>query len=198
MAFSITSGVVTGKENWILLLVLSQKTQPRQWQPTPVLLPGKSHGWRSLAGYSSWGRYESDMTEQLHFHFHALEKEMATHSRVLAWRIPGTGKPGGLLSMESHRVGHDWSDLAAAAAKAQENDLLLLVASKENSGENFPEAVSPWTAKLGKLRIHAYSWRGWSRGQFSIELGQRWSPGFSWLNSRGSASSFHPPPGLGP
>ena len=41
------------------------------------------------------------------FHFHALEKEMATHSSVLAWRIPGTGEPGGLLSMVSHRVGHD-------------------------------------------------------------------------------------------
>ena len=50
------------------------------------------------------------------FHFPALEKEMATHSSVLAWRIPGTGEPGGLPSMGSHRVGHDWSDLAAAAA----------------------------------------------------------------------------------
>ena len=48
------------------------------------------------------------------FHFHALEKEMATHSSVLAWRIPGTGEPGGLPSMASHRVGHDCSDLAAA------------------------------------------------------------------------------------
>ena len=46
------------------------------------------------------------------FRFHALEKEMATHSSVLDWRIPGTGGPGGLLSMGSHRVGHDWSDLA--------------------------------------------------------------------------------------
>ena len=46
------------------------------------------------------------------FHFHALEKEMATHSSVPAWRIPGTGKPGGLLSMGLHRVEHDWSDLA--------------------------------------------------------------------------------------
>ena len=45
-----------------------------------------------------------------------VEKEMATHSSVLAWRIPGTGEPGGLLSMGLHRVGHDWSDLAAAAA----------------------------------------------------------------------------------
>ena len=50
------------------------------------------------------------------FHFHALEKEMATHSSVLAWRIPGTGEPGGLPSMGSHRVGHDQSDLAVAAA----------------------------------------------------------------------------------
>ena len=49
------------------------------------------------------------------FHFHALEKEMATHSSVLAWRIPGMGEPGGLLSMGSHRVRHDWSNLAAAA-----------------------------------------------------------------------------------
>ena len=60
-------------------------------QPTPVLLPEKSHGRRSLVGCSPWGREESDMTEQLPFHFHALEKAMATHSSVLAWRIPGTG-----------------------------------------------------------------------------------------------------------
>ena len=60
-------------------------------------------------GLQSMGSLESDMTEWLHFHFsfHALEKEMATHSSVLAWRIPGTGKPGGLPSMGSHRVGHD-------------------------------------------------------------------------------------------
>ena len=57
------------------------------------------------------------------FHFHALEKEMATHSSVLAWRIPGTGEPSGLPSMRSHRVGHDWSNLAAVAAP----ELFLLV-----------------------------------------------------------------------
>ena len=50
------------------------------------------------------------------FHFHALEKEMATHSSIPAWRIPGMEEPGGLPSMGSHRVRHDWSDLAAAAA----------------------------------------------------------------------------------
>ena len=53
---------------------------------------------------------------RLHFHFHALEKEMATHSSVLAWRIPGTGEPGGLPSMGSHRVGHDWSNLAVSSS----------------------------------------------------------------------------------
>ena len=85
-----------------------------QWHPTPALLPEKSHGWRSLVGCSPWGHEESDTTERLHFHFslYALEKEMATHSSVLAWRIPGMGEPGGLLSMGSHRVGHEWSDLA--------------------------------------------------------------------------------------
>ena len=56
------------------------------------------------------------MTSLSLFNFHALEKEMATHSSVLAWRIPGTGEPGGLPSMGPHRVGHDWNDLAAAAA----------------------------------------------------------------------------------
>ena len=52
------------------------------------------------------------------FHFHPLEKEMATHSSVLAWRIPGTGEPGRLPSMGSHRVRHNGSNLAAAVAAA--------------------------------------------------------------------------------
>ena len=78
--------------------------QRRQGHHTPVLVPGKSHGRRSLVGCSPWGHEELDMTEQLHFH--ALEKEMATHSNALAWRIPGMGEPGG-LSTGSHRVRHD-------------------------------------------------------------------------------------------
>ena len=93
-------------------------TGRRQWHASPVLLPGKSHGWKILVGCSPWGHEESDTTEQIqsHFHFHALEKEMATHSNVLAWRIPGTAEPGRLPSMGSQKVGHNWSDLAAAAA----------------------------------------------------------------------------------
>ena len=61
--------------------------------------------WAAVHGIvKSWTRL-SDFT--FTFHFHALEKEMATHSSVLAWRILGTGEPGGLPSMGSHRVGHD-------------------------------------------------------------------------------------------
>ena len=70
--------------------------------------------WATVLGVSKSQTWLSDFI--FTFHFHALEKEMATHSSVLAWRIPGMGEPGGLLSMGSHRVGHDWSDLAAAAA----------------------------------------------------------------------------------
>ena len=69
--------------------------------------------WAAVHGVAKNRTRLSDFT--FTFHFHALEKEMATHSTVLAWRIPGTGEPGGLPSMGSHRVGHDWSDSAAAA-----------------------------------------------------------------------------------
>ena len=61
--------------------------------------------WAAVHGVTEGRTRLSDFT--FTFHFHALEKEMATHSSVLAWRIPGKGKPGGLLSMGSHRVGHD-------------------------------------------------------------------------------------------
>ena len=70
--------------------------------------------WAAVHGVARSRRRLSDFT--FTFHFHALEKEMAPHSSVLAWRIPGTGEPGGLPSLGSHRVGHNQSDLAAAAA----------------------------------------------------------------------------------
>ena len=73
--------------------------------------------WAAVQGVAgTWTRL-SDFT--FTFHFHALEEEMATHSSVLSWRIPGMGEPGGLPSLGSHRVGHDGSDLAAAAAATQ-------------------------------------------------------------------------------
>ena len=68
--------------------------------------PMDGGAWKAAVQGVAEGRTrQSDFT--FTFHFHALEKEMATHSSVLAWRIRGTGEPGGLPSMWSHRVGHD-------------------------------------------------------------------------------------------
>ena len=75
---------------------------------------GRGAWWAAVHGVTNSQTWLSDFT--FTFHFHALEKEMATHSSVLAWRIPGMGEPGGLPPMGSHRVRHDWSDLAAVAA----------------------------------------------------------------------------------
>ena len=100
----------------------------RQWHPTPVLLPGKSHGWRSLVGCGprsvQFSRsVVSDSLQSMgslrigHDWTTSLSLFTFMHWRrksILAWRILGTGEPGGLPSMGSHRVGHDWSDLAAA------------------------------------------------------------------------------------
>ena len=69
--------------------------------------------WATVHGVSKSRTQLSDFT--FTFHFHALEKKMTTHSSVLSWRIPGMGESGGLLSMGSHRVGHEWRDWAAAA-----------------------------------------------------------------------------------
>ena len=77
--------------------------------PHSSTLDWKIYGQRSLVSCSPWGRKELDMTERLHFDFSlsCIGEEMATHSSVLAWRIPGTGEPGGLLSLGSHRFGDD-------------------------------------------------------------------------------------------
>ena len=78
--------------------------------------------WATVHGVAASRSRLSDFT----FHFHAMEKEMATHSSVLAWRIPGTAEPGGLLSMGLQRVGHDCSDLAATAATRSLSKMGLL------------------------------------------------------------------------
>ena len=83
------------------MLRSSSDSQRKQWQPTPVLLPGKFHGRRSLVGCSPWGREELDTTEA------TLEKAMAPHSSTLAWKIPWAEELGRLQSMRSQRVGHD-------------------------------------------------------------------------------------------
>ena len=95
-----------------------------QWHPTPVLLPGKSHGWRSLVGCSPWGHKESDTTERLHFHFSLsyIEEGNGNPLQCSCLENLRDGRAWWLLSMGLHRVEHDWSDLAAAA-QTQTNGL---------------------------------------------------------------------------
>ena len=76
------------------------------------------------------------------FHFHALEKEMATHSSVLAWRIPRMGEPGGLPSTGSHRVGQDWRDLTAAVLAEGMATYSSILACR-----------IPWTEETGRLQF---------------------------------------------
>ena len=89
---------------------------PLQYSCLENLIDGGAW-WAAAHGVTKSRTQLSDFT--FTFHFHALEKEMATHSSILAWRIPGMGEPGVLTSMGSQRVGHYWSNLAAAAASCE-------------------------------------------------------------------------------
>ena len=96
--FTYNTMLVPGHSDWIYLytpLQYSCLENPMDGGAWQAAVHGVAEGWTRL----------SDFT--FTFHFHGLEKEMATYSSVLAWRIPGMGEPGGLLSMGSHRVGHD-------------------------------------------------------------------------------------------
>ena len=110
---------------------------PREDNGTPFQYsclenPMDGGAWKAAVHGVAEGRtWLSDFT--FTFHFHALEKEMATHSSVLAWKIPGTREPGGLPSMGSHKVGHDWSDLAAAAAAWLPNRVIHTVCPSMNT-----------------------------------------------------------------
>ena len=116
--FEILSGFLAVVIQLCLIGNLCWVSGKRQWHPLQYsCLENPMDGgawWATVHGVAKSRTWLSDFT--FTFHFHALEKEMATHSSVLAWRIPVTGKPGGLRSMGSHRVRLDWSDLAAAAA----------------------------------------------------------------------------------
>ena len=119
--------------------------------------------WAAVHGVAKSRRQLSDFT--FTFHFHALEKEMATHSSVLAWKVPGAVEPGGLPSMGSHRVRHDWSDAAARQAKWLLYTMGESLNELEGTGrpvgphENTPR-VSSYPERPENQRIRCWSQRG--------------------------------------
>ena len=119
--------------------------------------------WAAVHGVAKSRTRLSDFT--FTFHFHELEKEMAAHSSVLAWRIPGTGEPGGLPSMGSHRVGHDWSDLAAAAA--------CMSKGKENTQTNTQKILLLYRVEF-VLKFSIIVLRNWLHFKPYIVLGRSW------------------------
>ena len=101
------------------LIVLRRVTKRRQWHPTPVLLPGKSHGWRSLVGCSPWGHEELDTTERLDFHF------------SLSCTGEGNGNPLQCSCLENPRDGGGW--WAAVSGVAQSRTRLKRLSSSSSS-----------------------------------------------------------------
>ena len=124
--------------------------------------------WATVHGVTKSQTRLSDFT--FTFHFHALEKEMATHSSVLAWRISGTEEPDGLPSLGSHRVRHDWSDLAAAVKEAILDRLVALkyicrclfsrVGERQERQTEFTKEV--------RWKIFAWNWGKFSCGNSGL------------------------------
>ena len=119
-----------------IFVSLCGANQRRQWHPTPVLLPGKSHGWRSLVGCSPWGREESDTTEQLPFHF------------LLSCIGEGNGSPLQCSCLENPRGGGAWR--ASVYGVAQSRTWLKQLSSSSSSvwcagdtGSSLPERTPP-------------------------------------------------------
>ena len=108
--------------------------------------------WAAVHGVARSQTRLSDFTFTLHFH--AMEKEMATHSSVLAWRIPGTGEPSGLPSMGSHRVGHDWSD-----SSSSNNVCTTYWLAWDLCSDLLIQFWKFWSCWIGSnLHVHSWSW----------------------------------------
>ena len=116
----------------IILIPREGNGTPLQYSCLENIMGGRAW-WAAVHGVTKCRTRLSDFT--FTFHFHALEKEMATYSSVLAWRIAGTEEPGGLPSMGLCRVGHDWSDLAAVLIPVQ----IYVTFPSYLSSNKFPE-----------------------------------------------------------
>ena len=128
--------------------------------------------WAAVHGIAKSPTRLSDFT--FTFHIHALEKDMATHSNVLAWRIPGTGEPGGLPSVRSHRVGHNWSDLAATddqiSSPASPSRISQInCENKIASKKDHKESTSLHTVGDGDDSNHLSQWSTEITSPFSLE-----------------------------
>ena len=125
--------------------------------------------WAVVLGVAKSRTRLSDFT--FTFHLHALEKEMATHPSVLAWRIPGTEEPGGLPSMGSHRVGHNWSNLAAVAARKRKE----VISDSSLGGRRMTEGRSlKRDPEIKEANWHHY--QGQATPVFPSYLQSRWKP----------------------
>ena len=143
--------VCPGEGGEAVLSVVESWWRRRQWHPLQYsCLENAMDGgawWAAVHGVAKTRTQLSDFT--FTFHFHALEKEMATHSSVLAWRIPGTGEPGGLPSMGWHRVGHDWSDLVAESWRRR----------KKYEWKDQPRLpCGGWMSALPDKHLRSYQW----------------------------------------
>ena len=131
-------------------------------------LMGREARWAAVHGVAKSRTWLSNFT--FTFHFHALEKEMAAHSSVLAWRITGTAEPGGLPSMGSHRVRHDWSDLAAAAARQTYDKPRQRIKKQRLHFAN----KGPYSQSYGFSSSHVRMWEldykeGWSSNNWCFQ-----------------------------
>ena len=125
--------------------MLSRWRQRRQWHPTPVLLPGKSHGQRSLVGCSPWGREESDRTEWLHFHF------------SLSCIGEGNGNPLQCSCLENPRDGRAWWAAIYGVAQSQ-TWLKWLSSSSSSRWRSLPHPLRPPKMLIVKVSLWLKRW----------------------------------------
>ena len=157
-------GVLIFKQNEFYLVKIRTSERRRRWHPTPVLLPGKSHGRSSLVGCSPWGREESNRTERLHFHF------------SLSCIGEGNGNPLQCSCLENPRDGGAWWAAVSGVSQSRTR-LKWLSSSSSRTSETVLLDNKPLTNVLLSKIILCYSWR-----QFTYVCQLKKGPEFSKLN----------------